>query len=106
MRDNYYPCSKDELNAKFQEVSKICPIDEYCVFLKNSEDTVMQSFFSAIRNALAHGSFTVKSYKNTRIYFFANYHNYLKAEIVLHERTLLSWIDIVKNGYEHFSKGN
>ena len=53
--------------------------------------------FSAIRNAFAHGSFNVKSYNRTRIFFFSNYKEYEKARIVLHEATLLSWIRIIKN---------
>jgi len=100
LRDNYYPCKKDELEEKFAVVSNIHPVDEYCVFLKNDEKTVIQSLFSAIRNAFAHGSFNVKTYKKKRVYFFANHYHYLKAEIVLQEKTLLRWIDILKEGYD------
>lgn len=105
LRSNYYPCKKDELNDKFEAVKAVSPVDEYCVFLKTGEQTVMHSLFSAIRNAFAHGSFAIQSIKDqngskVRIYFFCNYHDYLKAEIILQETTLLSWIDIVKSGYD------
>lgn len=100
LQANYYPCKKDELEEKFAVVSNVHPVDEYCVFLKNDEKTVLQSLFSAIRNALAHGSFSVQTYKKVRVYFFANYHNYLKAEIVLQEKTLLEWINILQGGYK------
>lgn len=99
LKGNYYPCKKEELKGSFEKVANIHPVDEYCVFLKNDEKTVIQSLFSAIRNAFAHGSFSVQTYKKVRVYFFANYHNYLKAEIVLQEKTLLEWIDILEQGY-------
>lgn len=103
LASNYYPCKKDELAVKFEKVSIVAPVDEYCVFLRNEEDTVMQSLFSAIRNAFAHGSFSVRTYTSqgnkVRVYFFSNYNKYLKAEIVLQEATLLEWIKIVEAGY-------
>ena len=97
LKDNYKPCTKDELKAEFESVSKVVSPDEYCVFLKHDAKTVMQSLYSAIRNAFAHGSFCVKKYSGTRIYFMSNYDNYLKAEIVLHEATLLGWINCIIN---------
>ncbi len=98
LKSNYYPCSKDELTDKFSTVEKVAPVDEYCVFLKTDEKTVMQSLFSAIRNAFAHGSFCVKKYEKTQVYFFSNYDNYLKAEIILQEDTLIKWINIIRKG--------
>ena len=105
LKNNYYQCKKEELNEKFKLAEAISPVDEYCVYLKNGEKTVMQSLFSAIRNSFAHGSFAVQSFKdvngkNVKIYFLCNYHEYLNAEIVLQEQTLLKWIDIVQSGYD------
>lgn len=105
LRSNYYPCKKEKLPEKFKIIESVSPVDEYCVFLKNDEKTVMQSLFSAIRNAFAHGSFAIQNFKienglRIRVYFFCNYNNYLKAEIVLQETTLLKWIEIVKSGYD------
>lgn len=99
LEKRYKPCKKDELERCLTEVEELGPPTEYCVFLKNDEKTIMQSLFSAIRNAFAHGSFNVKSYNGVRIYFLLNYNKYRKAQIVLHEETLLKWIDIVKAGY-------
>lgn len=103
LASNYYPCKKEELLDKFNKVSTISPVNEYCVFLKNEENTIMQSLFSAIRNAFAHGSFSVREYTfdghKTKVYFLVNYKKYLKAEIVLQESTLLTWIKIVEDGY-------
>lgn len=105
LNKHYHPCEKKELQQKFESVKTVAPVDEYCVFLKSGEKTVMQSLFSAIRNAFAHGSFAIQYFRNAdgekiRIYFFCNYHEYLKAEIILQEHTLLKWIDIVKSGFD------
>ena len=97
LRGNYKPSKKNELDIYFSLMNSVNPPDEYCVFLKYDEKHVMQSLFSAIRNAFAHGSFCVKNYSGTRIYFLANHDGYLKAEVVLHENTLLNWIDCIKN---------
>lgn len=99
LKGNYHPCKKEELQGQFEAAANISPIDEYCIFLKSDEKTVIQSLFSAIRNAFAHGSFSVETYTKTKVYFFANYHDYLKAEIVLQEKTLLTWIEILEKGY-------
>lgn len=54
----------------------------------------MDSLYGAIRNALAHGSFSCKKSKNDIFYFFVNYDGYQKAEIQLAETTLLNWINL------------
>ena len=99
LSNNYIPCKKSTLNESFKKIETVSPPDEYCVFLENSKKSVMQSLFSAIRNALAHGSFNVKSYDGIRIYFFVNYYGYKKAQIVLQEKTLLAWISLIQAGY-------
>ena len=97
LKENYFPCKKDELESKMQLVATIDYPNEFCVFLRNEEKTIMQSLFAAIRNAFAHGSFRVDSYKGERIYYFLNHNGYDKARLVLKENTLLKWIDCVKN---------
>lgn len=103
LKENYIPCKKEELETGFACVSKLSPPNEYCVFLKHEERTIMNSLFSAIRNSFAHGSFNVKSYNGVRIYFFVNYKEYQKAQIVLQEDTLLAWIHIIQSGYTELS---
>ena len=97
---NYLPSRKNELPQAFESVEAASPPDEYCVFLINEESGVLASLFSSIRNAFAHGSFNVRSYNGVRIFFLLNYNVYQKARLVLQEDTLLSWIRIVKKGYE------
>jgi len=105
LRKNYYPCKRDELETNFDKVKSVSPVDEYCVFLRYEENTVMQSLFSAIRNAFAHGSFSVRCYNKVNVYFLSNFHNgYLKAEIILQEQTLLNWIKIFKSNPNSFKQ--
>lgn len=104
LKFNYCPCSKEGLGKIFDSISAVSPPNEYCVFLKRDEKTVMESLFAAIRNALAHGSFNVKSYDGIRIYFFLNFNSYKKAQIVLQEKTLLAWIKIIQSGYDPVHK--
>ena len=97
LKKNYFPSKKDELIENFKKTESIHFPEEYCVFLKSDENSVIRSMFSAIRNAFAHGSFNVKSYEKQKIYYFSNFDKYQKAKIVLKEETLLSWIKIFKN---------
>lgn len=99
LKANYLPCKQEKLEANYRLIEAVSPPNEYCVFLLSYEKNVMYSLFSAIRNAFAHGSFNVKSYNGTRIYFFVNYDKYKKAQIVLQENTLLSWKKIIQSGY-------
>ena len=96
LRKNYKPSKKEELKQNYASIETVCYPDEYCVFLKSYEKSVIRSMFAAIRNAFAHGSYNVEKYKKTRIYYFSNYKDYEKARMVLHEETLLSWIRIIK----------
>ena len=57
---------------KYEVVESLNSTDEYCVFLKHDSSRVMESLYSAIRNALAHGSFLMKKRRGTNMYFFAN----------------------------------
>lgn len=100
LKKNYYPCQKDELEKHYSEVESVVPPDEYCVFLMSEDRTVMASLFSAIRNAFAHGSYNVKTYNGVKIYFFVNFNHYKKAQLVLQEKTLLAWINIIQSGYQ------
>ena len=68
------------------------------MFLKHEERTVLPSLFSAIRNAFAHGSFSIQTKKKIRVYYFENYDGYMKAKIALREETLLAWIRIIEAG--------
>lgn len=101
---HYYPCKKDELEGCFSKVDDLPESEEFCVFLKRDDKRVMDSLYGAIRNALAHGSFTQKKVKKKNIYFFANYDKYLKAQIRLYESTLLESIKLVNSNPHELQK--
>lgn len=106
LRNHYHPCAKKDLEKHFSRMEDLPETAEFCVFLKRDEKKVMDSLYGAIRNALAHGSFTRKKVKKKYVYFFANYDEYLKAQIRLYESTLLEWIKLVNsNPYELRKKG-
>lgn len=101
LKRNYCPCKAEKVDAVWNEkMRSISPPDEYCVFNETSKGTKMESLFVAIRNAFAHGSFTIKKYGRDRIYFLANDHNGVKARMALHESTLLAWRELIVSGCE------
>ncbi|MBR6688175.1 MAG: hypothetical protein IKL77_05435 [Clostridia bacterium] len=97
LKTRYFPCKKIELEEKMQLMNDNYYPNEFCIFLEHEEKTIMQSLFSAIRNAIAHGSFRYDSFKGERVYYFLNHDGCDKARIVLKENTLLKWIECVKN---------
>ena len=60
-----------------------------------------------IRCAFAHGRFLIKTIDNEVVYFFEAINpkkeSVLKARLVLKEKTLIDWIDILKNGPNSFN---
>ena len=61
------------------------------VFTKRSDMNITASIFYYIRNAFAHGSFSVSD----RIYYFeSSKKGKVLAQIRLHEQTLVKWIEL------------
>ena len=70
---------------------------ESLIFVVNPEIGVTKSIFYSIRNALAHGSFSVSGTGEKRTYCLENRKDgVLKARIRLREKTLLNWIELVE----------
>lgn len=85
-----------ETNNKYKD-----SLFQLVVFRKNSQLGQTKTIFYTIRNALAHGAFSVKPTKKETVYLFENkYHNEIKAQFRLKESTLIKWIDLV----ERFTK--
>ncbi len=67
---------------------------EYVIFKKSGELSQTVSIFYHIRNAIAHGSFSVVRNNDTPIYYFQSQKDGdIKSRIRLKENTLLQWID-------------
>lgn len=90
-----YECTtSDKIESKMQEFensTKSCV--EAIVFVENCDIYKTQSIFYAIRNAFAHGSFSVDQ-SNKMYYFESEKEGKIKAQICLKESTLLYWIDL------------
>lgn len=101
--NNNYRCIKltDDIERNRIELERFSKLnDEYynfIVFKENDEIGKTRTIYYAIRNSLAHGSFSIKSTKKENIYYFeTSKDGKLKAQIRLKERTLLHWIDLIK----------
>ena len=67
---------------------------EMIAITERSDMNKTSAIFYYIRNALAHGSFSVFNDNGKRVYYFESAKdNKIKAQIRLWEKTLLSWID-------------
>lgn len=86
---------------KIQQLNLIKRTDVQYV-VSTHERGKVQSMIYAIRNALAHGSF---SRIDNELYLFENnYHGKLKAKILISEVSLLEWIKIIQSKPEFYSK--
>lgn len=64
----------------------------------NNKNSNIDSFFYAIRCAIAHGSFAIRNHNNTTYYILENKDKgKIKSRMVIKEETLLDIIDIVSN---------
>lgn len=74
---------------------------EICLTVKNSQMSQTDTIYYAIRNAFAHGSFSIEK----GIYFLVNRNNgKLKGIIRLKEETLLKWIDLCSLSTDEIKK--
>lgn len=96
----YIPCKKDELPEALATMPPAKARQEYAVFLKHDERRVIESLFRAIRNSIAHGSFSRYTLNKCTYYFFENEDGYVKARINVKEQTLLEWAKAVNEDPE------
>lgn len=92
--------AKDELKQKVAECEQSGLLGdknfEMIIIKKHSEMNILNSIFYYIRNAFAHGSFSVIGSGNETTYYLESSKNEdIKAQIRLREQTLLKWIDYV-----------
>lgn len=79
------------------EYKALNPKDEFAVYCKSRKYGKTESLFYLVRCALAHGSFDIRTVKGTKYYILENRHDgVLRGRAVLKEKTLLKWIELVK----------
>lgn len=71
---------------------------EFVLYVENKELKKTRSVFYAIRNALAHGTFSVVESKNDEKHYYIQTENRtgIKSRMCLNEKTLLKWIDLTQ----------
>ncbi len=81
------------------------PNFELIAFKENSTLGKTKSIFYMIRNAFAHGSFSVVGTSNGTIYYFQSEKDgEIKSQIRLKEKTLLAWIKLVNTPVSDLKK--
>ena len=96
-KDNilFYPLKSSDdvemvLNSVKEENSSA-----YIIF-KLTSTSKLESIFRHIRNSFAHGNFYIDSKRNYHLEDY--YHDKYTSKILLNEKTLLSWIDVITKG--------
>lgn len=87
---------KDKIKEKNIYHSVELPI-ELIIHMK-SQNSKTIGLFHTIRCAFAHGAFAIHKYNKDNYYFFENNNkNGCSGRIIVKEKTLLKWINIVQN---------
>lgn len=96
-KDNilFYPLNSSDdvemvLNSVKEENSSA-----YIIF-KLTSTSKLESIFRHIRNSFAHGNFYIDSKRNYHLEDY--YHDKYTSKILLNEKTLLAWIDVITKG--------
>lgn len=81
---------------------------EIVVYKKSGNYLQTKSLFYAIRNAFAHGDFSIEKDENgDKLYTLRNFHaKEVKAYLCLYEKTLLMWLWLLDLPSENLSKAN
>ena len=78
---------------------------EIIIFSKDNNLSKTSAIFYCIRNAFAHGSFSVVNHNSHRIYIFENKNKgQIKCRFVLNEVTLLEWIELYNSKLSYVKK--
>ena len=104
-RDMKNACEVCELKKNFHKLSKT----ERIACVKMNKYNEVLSIFYHIRNALAHGRIAISRDNTNNIYYFLEdgkkkgENFFVSARIVLKEKTLLKWIEIIEDGERKIS---
>ena len=96
-KDNilFYPLkSSDDVEMVLNRVKEENS-SAYIIF-KLTSTSKLESIFRHIRNSFAHGNFYIDSKRNYHLEDY--YHDKYTSKILLNEKTLLAWIDVITKG--------
>ena len=90
----------DELFDSLNNIEELIKVKTICesVCIKTDNSAIAEALFYAIRNAYAHGSFTMKKIKGEAYFILENRkRGVLTARMIVKAQTLEKWIEILKN---------
>ena len=97
-----FPVKLGNFDAKLAEIDRIDGYEaacEFVVYYYNGNESQPTALFRMIRNSFAHGAFRAGRHQGEIYYALENrYGKKLKGRAVLKEKTLLTWINVVKEG--------
>ena len=105
LSSNWKITTVKEIKAKLKTLGQLEKVkfEEMAIHINNKNSNI-DSFFYAVRCAIAHGSFSVRKHKGQAFYVLENKDKgKLKARIVIKESTLIYIMKIVSNP-EKYSK--
>ena len=87
-----------EDKIKEKEIYDSVKLPTEIIIHTNSQSSKTASLFHTIRCAFAHGSFAIHKYNKDNYYFFENNNKKgCSGRIIIKEKTLLKWINIIEN---------
>lgn len=97
--------SVEETRVHIEEISTLNDKNfDMIIYKKDWRINKTKSIFYSIRNALAHGAFSVNNNGGNPVYYFENEQNGIKAQIRLKESILLKWIDLFNSSADEIRK--
>ena len=76
------------------------------VVVRATNTTNTEAIFYCIRNAMAHGTFSVSTRQNDIFYHFESHKDgKLRGRVCLNEETLLQWINLIEKGTNAYHAG-
>ena len=106
LSSNWKITTVKEIKAKLKTLGQLEKVkfEEIAIHINNKNSNI-DSFFYAVRCAIAHGSFSVRIHNGEVFYVLENKDKgKLKARIVIKERTLLDIMKIVSNPEKYNKK--
>lgn len=106
LSSNWIITTVKEIKTKLKTLGQLenVKFEEIAIHINNKHSNI-DSFFYAVRCAIAHGSFSVRKHEKQVFYILENKHKgEIKARIVIKESTLLDIIKIISNPKKYSKK--
>lgn len=106
-KDNFIYIANGEIEDEYKRHDFTNNNYEFIIYKKSGELSQTESIFYHIRNAIAHGSFSIVNSDKGNIYYFqSKRYSEIKSRIRLKEETLLLWIDLFNSSASEIREKN